>query len=287
MFIDELYVEFEKANLILMNTVGVSKHFNADNYDFGALSNHIDYLIFKQSYSRRFGKSYSVADALSDRKLELIQRNINDLIESGVPAEKLVLQHIFESPMTQKANNTIPGHGFKSFNVLCCEYEDTSIWEQSIGDVGSVILRSKTAHMTIVFETTRRIANEVKFGVQRGLAGFMTGDIDMDDIFGLKCCRIAADTFDDFVTNDSVRLNVPFERNVKFPLLNTIHIAINILLNETAYKLALETSKNLTRIPNNSSNCNTSAASTDTFNSCRFGGAMLALLMFLLVRTTF
>lgn len=108
----------------------------------------------------------------------------------------------------------------RPFFIVCVNSQDKSIWTSSEGDFGSEILERKNSYERVHFETPRRIAREVKFGVERGLAGFQTGHLDLDEFFEL--CAIDDNTFDSYVSNDGAKLDVLFEKKIKFPLLYTI-----------------------------------------------------------------
>lgn len=116
---------------------------------------------------------------------------------------------------------------------VCQEFysvEETN-WEKSGNEGGSIIIHDNIRNLLILYESNRRIANEVRFGMQRELGGFVTSPIQHDDFLGR--CDIDADTFNDFQSNDNkfpIKSNISIEKDSKFPMLRTIDLAITFSL---------------------------------------------------------
>lgn len=211
------------------------KRFDLQKFDFSALANYIDFLNFEQYFHYVHGKSYSVNDALSDRNMAHIQSDIDCLISMGVPAGKIVLFVNFDASFHMMLDNTYDKFiRIISYNQVCQELNSDGgkNWNKSSSVDGSVIVRDNIKNLLILYESRRRIANDVKFGIQRELGGFMTSPIQHDD--SLELCEIDDDTFNDY--DDSAKLNVSFEKISR--LLNTINTAIELSLAQRERELS-------------------------------------------------
>lgn len=92
------------------------------------------------------------------------------------------------------------------------------------------IKKRATKNTFVILESSRSIANKVRFAVKRGLAGVAAVHMQFDDYLGV--CAKNDDTFVDFQPAESAILNIPQRNDSTFPLLCTINEAIDLTLDE-------------------------------------------------------
>lgn len=264
--------KFLESNLVLILSISVTKNNVPAKYNLSSIIEYVDFLIVIQTNHQNGRPDYSLTEAMIDRNIMRIQENLVDLINCGVPASKIVMFVNFVGPLFIMPDN---GHEqfnrFLSYQEICTGLmsdEDGSNWEQSENETGSLILWNRISKMIVQFESTRMIANEVRFAIKQGLAGFATSSIVTDDYTGK--CGIDTDTYNDFIPIDGVTLNIPEQTSTNFPLLRTINSAIVVTLDEIEQEIAYNEN---TIVPINSSNepCSNEAASYFMLNAlCAF-----------------
>lgn len=224
--------KFDQSNLLLTLEIGVPHNFIPKNYNLISLSYSVDFLIFVQTYDYVAGKlnDYTISKGLQDRNITQIQKKIGEFIDSGVLPSKLVIYLnpqgllFFISEFYEKFRR------FISYHEICQEPQRnvSQNWNKTYDKTGSDILHqfngNYSNNLFIIYESLRTVANEGRFAVQNGLAGFLTGPIHFDDYSGI--CGIDADTFEDFKSNDSIKLIIPIGKSTTFPLIRTINAAI-------------------------------------------------------------
>lgn len=92
----------------------------------------------------------------------------------------------------------------------------------------------KTIH---VIDSSRSIANKVRFAMKRGLTGVAMDFLDFDDVFGK--CGIDNDTFEDFKPIEGVTLKFPKRTDPTFLLLRTVNEAIDVTMDEIKQELII------------------------------------------------
>lgn len=82
----------------------------------------------------------------------------------------------------------------------------------------------------VTYDSSRSIANKVRYAMRKNLGGISGWDISMDDFQG--DCSIDTDTFMDFKTVPGVQLTKPIRKQRDYPLLRTINEAISLAMEE-------------------------------------------------------
>lgn len=237
----ELMDRFETQNLLLTSTlIGVDQKI-AENLDLPALSEHFDYihLVQKYNYVETWPGSYRVDDVLKVRNMSNVAETINSLLQLGVPASKMILgvqflglsfhsildlapkSATFRRPMGYHEVCRILANDRKAEWEHFYDYETGLSIAKDESKSWRGILRSTNV---IVYESSRSIANQIRFALDRKLAGAMAFPIDMDDFRGN--CGIEDEAFADF--NTGINFNIPNRRNATHPLLKTISYAFEI-----------------------------------------------------------
>lgn len=134
----------------------------------------------------------------------------------------------FRGPFTRE-------DGFLGYNEICSILSNkTSGWSTTWdGATSQVVARSERNVFTqdvsvVTFDSSRSIANKVKFAMKKRLAGVMVWSVDTDDFLGK--CEPDEDTYTDF----RLVKTAPRRVNQNYPLLRTINEATSLALEELA-----------------------------------------------------
>lgn len=180
-----------------------------------------------------------------------VETSINYLIKLGAPPSKIVLglpfygrtfttqlEGNFEDPSGDHGfqGNFTRENGFMGFNEICLLTSRASTpWQSSwSSDLNQAVIKHKNDFngetRVVVYDSSRSIANKVRFAVQKNLAGSMVWSIDTDDFLG--DCDVEGDTFADFKSNRGIKFDFPKRFNHNYPLLRTINEATVLALSE-------------------------------------------------------
>lgn len=220
-------------------------------HDYRVLSYHLDYMNFVVNDNfDAFQNKFTISDIVKAKGLSHMKDTINQIENLGVPLNKILMGLRFggtefkniadANNIFEVMNNDLDYSGFchlLSSNKTCR-------WNRSY-DVRSSMAISRMDNKetgeirVIVFDSSRSIANKMRFIMQSNLAGIKTSLIDMDDMRGT--CELDLDTFDDFYPFQSASLRASTREDAKFPLLKTINEVIAMFSpkipkeNESAY----------------------------------------------------
>lgn len=155
----------------------------------------------------------------------------------------------FPGPYTKES-------GFMGYNEICATVQNTSAaWEVSWdAKTDQAIARKKNTEIgetkVVTFDSSRSIANKIRYAVKLKLAGAMVWSIDTDDFLGN--CKADNDTFVDYTAKPGVKLSFPRRVNDNFPLLRTINEAIIVAQSEAEQEKAIEDDEKDNEIPHGS-----------------------------------
>ncbi|XP_055305014.1 probable chitinase 2 [Sitodiplosis mosellana] len=170
-------------------------------------------------------------------------QKVDAIIKLGVPPSKIIIEFNTKTLSDRVAQFMLTDlysfmNSFKVFlkyNEIC----DLLSTNEVISKVYDANTEQMVAHYvdgksnkmhSISYESTYTLANKTRRAMRHNLGGVSVNNIDADDSKGR--CKIETDTFDDFVTNSNVTLNIPIRRDPTFPLLRTINEAIVLALDE-------------------------------------------------------
>lgn len=249
-FVQELRSEFDKHKLILTSAFGASQKIVNEAYDVSSLAKLFDYMhIMCYDYGGSWDKKVGWNSPLTDSTNLNVKLSIEHFLTLGAPASKLVLGVPFygRTFVAQGSGNYadptdnkgFPGpytreNGFMGYNEIC-EARMNSSWKSAWDEQSSqAILRlpvpiNGTTNV-VTYDSTRSIANKMRYAVQQKLAGAMVWSIDTDDFRGL--CDLEDDTYKDFKTPMGIVLQIPKRVKSKYPLLTTLNEALMISLDE-------------------------------------------------------
>ncbi|XP_055378605.1 probable chitinase 2 [Condylostylus longicornis] len=250
--VKELRSEFNKHNLILTSAIGASKTVIDQAYDVRTLSKLLDFMHimcydYGGSWDRKVGANAPLA---GDGPLN-VMFTIEYLIKLGASPSKIVMglpfygrtfktqfdgyygdaadDVGFQGPYTKE-------NGFLGYNEICSMLSNkTSGWKREWdAPTAQSIARFKDEEMdntlVVTYDSTRSIANKMKFAMKKELAGAMIWSIDTDDFLGE--CDIEDDTYSDYGDMPGVKLNYPKRINTNYPLLRTVNEGIVLALDE-------------------------------------------------------
>ena len=100
------------------------------------------------------------------------------------------------------------------------------------GSSSEILARYRNEDVTnvVTYDSSRSIANKVRYAMQKNLGGIACWDICMDDFLG--DCPTDTDTFMDFTTTPGDQLEIPTRKQKDYPLLRTINEAISVTMKE-------------------------------------------------------
>lgn len=236
-FMKKLKERFKKSNLLLMLSIKVTKNYVHER-QHNALFKHFDFINFVYYYRLIQDKNtYKLNDGLGDRNITQIEKSISNIVESGVSPSKIVLflsllGLMFSMPVHSNAERFV---GFISYDEFCQHRGNYTKFSSGTGSI--IVSKGKTFFL---YENARMIANHVRFGIRKGLAGFNVAYIQLDDY--TTNCGIDVDIFDDFNIAKDMKLTVPGFNRTDFPAMRSINAAITLSLMEIQ-----KTKKNVTK----------------------------------------
>lgn len=301
--VKELKDELKPHNLLLTSAIGASKKVIDEAYNVRELSKYLDFLhIMCYDYGGSWDKRITANAPLHSEDDLNVETTIKHLIKLGASPSKIVMgvpfygrtfitnldgnygdasvDTAFQGPFTRE-------NGFLGYNEICAMLSNrsskwTTTWDSGTTQ-GIARFRDELTGETkvVVYDSTRSIANKMRFAMQNKLAGVMTWSIDTDDFLG--DCDVEQETYDDFGGTAGVKLTLPKRVNSNYPLLRTINEGIIIALDEIDQENAIKESEVDNEIPhgdeNNGNSANVCSAVSlnvvvvvflSCFMSCRF-----------------
>lgn len=225
-FVTDFKKLLDRGDLMFTLTINLTEKINyADyaTYNISKLAESSEFINFVFDY-KRIPENNTIGDALKSFHLESTQDRIADLMASGVSKTKIVLGLHFTAPGfiiasngTRRNAQFYQAYGYRSISEA--QFLFPLKWDTSIGV-------NNESSMNVIVESSRSIANKVRYAVVTGLAGVAPIYISFDEFYGL--CNIDKDTFIDFETDLSLSFTeiMTKRKDRTFPLLHTINEAI-------------------------------------------------------------
>ncbi|XP_055305035.1 probable chitinase 2 [Sitodiplosis mosellana] len=247
-FIKELSRTLQRQNCSLTSSlVGINKRF-LKLFGIADFSKHLNFINILPKYNflnHSETARYKINETLNIIATPGIEATIENMIELGVPAAKIVMgiQFIghsfstegYEEPCTHSEVCNLENLGrIWGFD----EYFDNKTGMAFVNNEGKFMyaqfLRSfdkdlPVPPMAIMYESSRSVANIVRFALRRRIAGVMAFPIDADG--ALDVCDIRDDTFADLKHSELATVSIPYFRGT-FPLLRTINAIITVNVEE-------------------------------------------------------
>lgn len=262
LLVKELHNSFRKHNLILTSAIGASKAVIDEAYDVKELSKYLNYLhIMCYDYHGSWDRKVGPNAPLEDDQFLSVRFTIDYLMQLGCPASKLVVglpfygrtfkTHLdgnfgdesddsgFQGPFTRE-------DGFLGYNEICPLLSNktsgwTKSWDEKTSQAFARYRDEDGVTKVVTYDSTRSIANKVRFVVKKNLAGAMVWSVDTDDFLGE--CEPETDTFAEYGNDKGVKLQIPRRINTNYPLLRTINEGIVLATEEIDQQNAIENEK--------------------------------------------
>lgn len=225
----ELKTSFELHNISLTATYIAAHEQILENLDPSRISNHFDFVHFLQWYMFDGPKFGQYQLALEMRSIRNMQKSIDCAIALGMPRKKIVMGLQLLPTVFDHFSSEIEKFDYSQFCDLEEKYDDT-IGLNTAKKLVPILWTFLPEHERYIYESSRSIANRVRFAVRRNLGGIMAFSINYDDFEGK--CKAENDTFADFSPTSGVTLNISDDKNTTFPLLYTMNKAIVIATDE-------------------------------------------------------
>lgn len=227
----------EDSKLLLTSSFSISRKFLANNFDFAALVEYLDYVhLLPIDFDTDTLDKYDISTVSEELNTFSVQEKVDNLIESGVPVYKIIMGVMFGGLSFYSSLSDISQNFDKlnGYSTICetITADGWLIYYESEIDFNYALYKNeeKNEKKIIIYGKSRMIANQMRFMVRRNLAGTAAVTIDRDDFKGK--CPLENYTFEDFVTDEGISLDYPERNETTFPLLRTINEAITVSLDE-------------------------------------------------------
>lgn len=234
------------TNLLLTSSFSMPIEILAANFDYLTLSKHLDFVHFLPlDFDTDALRKYNTSRIRDELDVLTEQEKVDRLIESGVAANKIVMGVTFggigfyaaisgDQTTTVLKFDQMHGYGDLCEMMTGSEAFNWMIYYEDVKKLTNAYYRNgeRNEKKTVLYGESRRVADQMRFAVRRGLAGAIALTIDRDDIKGI--CPLKDDTFYDFISDKNITLHIPERNETTFPLLRTINEAITISLDEFA-----------------------------------------------------
>ncbi|XP_055844298.1 probable chitinase 2 isoform X1 [Episyrphus balteatus] len=259
----DLHNNFRKHNLLLTTAIGASKTVIDEAYDIKELSKYLDFLhIMCYDYHGSWDRKIGPNAPLEDDGFLSVRFTIEYLMQLGCPASKLVVGLPFYGRTFKTALDGYIGDesddsgfqgpftredGFLGYNEICPLLSNktsgwTKLWDNKTSQAIARLHEEGGVTKVVTYDSTRSIANKVRFAVQKNLAGAMVWSVDTDDFLGE--CEPESDTFAEFGNIKGVKLQIPRRINTNYPLLRTINEGIVLAIEEIDQQNAIDNERN-------------------------------------------
>lgn len=223
----------ETKRILIASHQIASRELEMQGYDFGWLSQYYEFMSFSHLYLNS-----TTEKSIEYRTVSSIKHQVDNLINDGMPLNKIIVEFPYISPEFNKTLN----NGETKFNKviffsrICALLSNNDLkWVKSFDkDTEMATARTSdiqqgTEHIEI-FENSRAIANKIRAVLKQKVGGIKTGVLYTDD--GQGKCGFESDTWDDFKAGKGITLHIPKRNESNFALTRTINEAIEVVLDE-------------------------------------------------------
>ncbi|XP_058837611.1 probable chitinase 2 [Topomyia yanbarensis] len=249
--VKELSQQFKKSNLLLTSAIGAGKDTIDAAYDIKTLSKYLDFLhIMCYDYNGSWNRKIGPNAPLQSRDVLNVEYTIEHLMALGAPSSKIIMGLPFygrtfvapskrakigdESDDKGFAGPSTNENGFMGYNEVCETLKDNPdswsvSWDSTASEAVATMLDGNMTKV-VIYDSTRSMANKVRFAIRQNLGGLMIWSVDTDDFNGV--CEPEKDTFADFGDREKIKLNIPPPVPDKYKLLRTVNDAILVAIDE-------------------------------------------------------
>lgn len=211
----------------------VAKEYALQVLDYPAVATYFEFLHFQLPHDQQTG---SLQDVLRPHDIHDLYYIIDQIVKLGVPSTKILMDirfqglHLdihFESTLIYEISRS----EYCSSAFICIQslYKNYSLTYHSESGVG--LAMNMEMNHGYLFESSRVIANKMRFAMRNSLGGAVIDGVELDDPHGL--CNFENDTYDDYKSViPEATLNIPTRTNAYPFFTNTVNEAIIVALDQ-------------------------------------------------------
>jgi len=242
--LEEIYKVYREQNLYLSVTLRTRDWIVRSAYDLEEIAKHVDAINmitfdYSSSWDKKIGYPAAIKTSFQD---DDIDSSVNSFLDQKVPKNKLIMGIILQAQTFKTHTDGYIGdecerEGFPGsimensvyvgYNEIC-RMKSQKQWTYEFDKVASQMIgrfkENGTTHVA-VYDTSRSVANKVKYAMEKGLLGVWAWSIDTDDFRGE--CSIDNTTYADF-KGSSPKLSTEKE----FSLLRTMNDVMKFMQNK-------------------------------------------------------
>lgn len=245
-FFTALKAKFDQSQLLLSASIVISEQFDYNRFNLAALSESVEFITVIPNH--KFG-STSPVEATRALGIASLREELRRLIESGVPLSKIVLGLDFTGFgfTTIDEENIEFDRVYRYNEVTGLRLTEPRKWKVIRDEPSFTVVANKKENRLIVVESSRSIANKVRYATKLGVAGVAPASVSFDEFYGVG--KIDENTFVDFVPIAGVDLTIPTLSERKYPLFNAINETIVVAENELLQEAELTEKPQSPEIP--------------------------------------
>lgn len=190
-FMKELKEKLDKKQLLLILTVVASKEIALVAFDYPAIATYSEFIHFQLPHNQQD----SLQNALKAHNIHDFHYIINQVVQLGVPSTKILMDIRFQGlDMHLDSKFNISHSEYCSSVFICVQslYKNYSLTYDSEFGVG-IAMNMKKNHGYLI-ESSRVIANKMRFAMRNSLAGAVIDGVELDD--PSDRCNFEKDTYD-------------------------------------------------------------------------------------------
>lgn len=220
----KLKEKLDKKQLLLTVSVKSSKEYISKAFNYPAIAKYFDFIHFQLS----FRGDYNWESEIQARNIHDLEYVIVESIKLGVPSTKFLIEINFGGFVIQYEGKYSSPQSFypENSDKICFEilFNNCDIYDYGYGWA-----TDEEGYHTFHLESSRVIANKIRFAVRNDLAGALNSGVDLDDHQN-RCERIDIHTYDDYSLVSGVNLNIPKRTGRKPFFVNILNEAIIVAL---------------------------------------------------------
>lgn len=227
-FVKELKEKLDEKQLLLILTVVASKEIALMAFDYPGIATYSEFIHFQLPYKQQD----SLRNALKAHNIHDFYYIIDKVVKLGVPSTKiLMIIHFQGLDMHLDSEFNLSHSEYCSSVFICVQslYKNYSLTYDSEFGVG--IAMNKEKNHGYLIESSRVIANKMRFAMRNNLAGAVINGVELDDPHGR--CNFEKYTYNDYKSVlRGVTLNIPTQTNDYPFFTNIVNEAIIVVLDE-------------------------------------------------------
>lgn len=228
-FVKELKEKLDEKQLLFTLSLLSHKDYASIAFDYPAIAKYFDFI----HIALAGGYEQSFENELKARNVHDSEYVIDELIKLGVPPSKILIDikfkgfHALSDRNFKEHRNYWGSSEYICFQIILNNYNITYNIEFGVG-----LAMNMNKNDIYLIESSRVIANKIRFAMRSNLAGVLINGVGSDD-YNSRCKEIDNDTYDDYKSLvTGVTLNIPIQTDRKPFYANILNEAIIVALDE-------------------------------------------------------